>query len=108
MGEPALRDTLAQIIYDAGRLHALSIQERLEIADAILASEEWQAREAVLSAYERCEGNRGAFSCAELHDNRCPKSRATSPEQWTGTWRCDCGREALDAALDRLEKSRAA
>ncbi len=40
-----LRDRLAEIIYEAERLPALPLSVRLEIADALLASEEWQARE---------------------------------------------------------------
>mgnify|MGYP001610027551 FL=1 len=58
----------------------------------------------IKKAFDRCESNRGAFSCHELHDLRCPKSRADSPEKWKGEWKCECGRERLDAALARLEE----
>jgi len=102
MSDPAPCDRLAEILYKAGRLRVLPLSVRLEIAAAILVSEEWSAREAVLSAYERCTENRGAFACAEEHDLRCPKSRAASPEKWRDVWRCECGREELDTALSRL------
>ena len=57
-------------------------------------------REAVLSellkrlhdAIDDCDGNRGAFSCCEQHDCRCPKAR--------GIGACACGREELDAAME--------
>lgn len=58
----------------------------------------------IKKAFDRCDSNRGAFSCHEPHDLRCPKSRADSPEKWKGEWRCECGRERLDAALARLEE----
>ncbi len=43
MPDPALRDRLAEIIYDAEPW--LSLPRRQKIADVLLASEEWQARE---------------------------------------------------------------
>lgn len=58
----------------------------------------------IKKAFDRCESNRGAFSCHELHDLRCPKSRADSPDKWKGEWKCECGREHLDNALARLEE----
>ena len=67
-----------------------------------LAAHQAVVRE-LAEAFDRCESNRGAFSCHELHDLRCPKSRADSPEKWKGEWKCECGRERLDAALSRLE-----
>ena len=54
---------------------------------------------ALALAIEKCLGGRGAFSCCEQHDVRCPKSRAASPEDWKGEWVCVCGAEELDAAL---------
>lgn len=54
---------------------------------------------ALVKALDRCESSRGAFSCHEPHDLRCPKSRAESPEKWRGEWKCECGREQLDEAL---------
>ncbi len=56
---------------------------------------------ALVGAYDVCDGNRGAFSCCEPHDLRCPKSRAASPTEWKGEWVCECGRAELDAALER-------
>jgi len=103
---PTLRDRLIKIIVgaiiDGGPLG----DHPPNIADALLASEEWLAREAVIAAYLRCEESRGVFSCAYPHDNRCPKARADSPAQWKGKWHCECGREELDAALARLAATR--
>jgi len=65
---------------------------------AALAAHQAVVRE-LGKALDRCDGNRGAFSCHEPHDLRCPKSRADTPEEWHGEWRCDCGRDALNAAL---------
>lgn len=53
-------------------------------------------------ALDTCEGNRGAFSCHEPHDLRCPKARAATAADWRGEWVCVCGRDALDAALAAL------
>lgn len=63
------------------------------------------AVERLVKAVERCESNRGCFSCVEPHDNRCPKSRADSPEKWRGEWVCECGREELDAALAAVQRA---
>jgi len=99
MPDPALRDRLAKIVENEIALRGVNTYQ---IADALLASEEWSAREAVIEAYLRCEESRGVFSCVYPHDNRCPKARADTPAQWPGEWRCECGREELDAALARL------
>jgi hypothetical protein len=53
----------------------------------------------LIEAFDACDGNRGRFSCVAAHDCRCPKARAASPDQWKGDWQCECGAEALDAAL---------
>ena len=66
--------------------------------DVTLAAHRAVIRE-LAEAYDRCDSNRGAFSCVEPHDLRCPKSRADSPQKWKGKWQCECGRERLDAAL---------
>ena len=58
-----------------------------------------RAAERLEAAVDRCLGGRGAFSCAEQHDSRCPKSRAESPDQWRGEWACECGSEELDTAI---------
>ena len=114
MPDPTLRDRLAKIAYEAERglgvfygvlWEAANDSDRrraYRIIDALLASEEWSAREAVIEAYRRCEESRGVFSCVYPHDNRCPKARADTPAQGPGEWRCECGREELDAALARL------
>ena len=47
----------------------------------------------MVDAYDRCDSNRGAFSCCEQHDCRCMKAR--NPDK-----PCECGRDALDAAYD--------
>jgi hypothetical protein len=57
---------------------------------------------AVAQAYDVCDGPRGAFSCHDAHDLRCPKGRAASAAEWRGDWVCKCGREDLDAALGRV------
>jgi hypothetical protein len=54
----------------------------------------------LIEAFDACDGNRGRFSCVDAHDCRCPKARAASPDQWRGEWRCECGAEALDAAIN--------
>lgn len=63
-----------------------------------------EAAQMLLDALDTCESNRGKFSCVEAHDLRCPKSRAPSAEQWRGEWICECGSEALDAAVATLQK----
>lgn len=60
----------------------------------------------VLDAYDVCDNNRGAFSCHDEHDLRCPKSRADAPEKWKGDWVCECGREELDAAVEAARNLR--
>ena len=57
----------------------------------------------VVIAYQDCDGHRGAFSCTEPHDLRCPKARAATAAGWKGEWTCQCGREELDAALAEAE-----
>ena len=43
--------------------------------------------------WQRCESNRGCYSCCEAHDQRCFKLHR-------GGGRCNCGRDDLD----RLER----
>jgi hypothetical protein len=66
------------------------------------------AFERFLTAYDRCEQSRGAFSCVEDHDCRCPKSRSPDGTKWIeskgGKWGCRCGRDELDAAYAALDK----
>ena len=51
MPDPALRDRLAKILDDAWpHLDGPSWKDWRVLADALLASEEWQAREAVVEA----------------------------------------------------------
>jgi hypothetical protein len=54
----------------------------------------------LVEAIDRAESTRGVFSTADYHDYRCPKARATSAEEWPGEWRCACGREELEAAIE--------
>jgi len=49
---------------------------------------------AVLSALDRCDSNRGRFSCAPAHDCRCEKDRKISDT-------CTCGADELADALSR-------
>jgi len=76
-----------------------------ELRDIAVLVEAVKALRAVLrevtTAYDVCDSNRGAFSCHDAHDLRCPKDRAASAAEWTGEWVCECGREDLDAALGR-------
>lgn len=58
----------------------------------------------LVDAFNRCDGNRGAFSCVEPHDSRCPISRASNKDEWNGEWVCLCGREQLDEALVNAEQ----
>jgi len=62
------------------------------------------------AAYQACDQNRGVFSCVESHDGRCPKSRDPEGTRWKGgkkrPWRCECGREDLDAAEMEVERIR--
>ena len=53
----------------------------------------------LVAALDACEATRGRFSCSYPHDNRCPKARADRPEDWRGTWQCECGAEELEAAV---------
>lgn len=57
------------------------------------------AADRMAEALDRCESNRGRFSCVDQHDLRCPKSRADSPDKWKGEWRCECGGDALDESV---------
>jgi len=73
--------------------HAVSDVDRATLCDLV------EAGEKIIAAYDVCDSNRGAFSCTEWHDTRCPKSRADSAEKWKGKWICECGREQFDVAL---------
>lgn len=53
------------------------------------------ALRALVESYDSCDSHRGAFSCVAAHDVRCLKARG-KPEA-----ECGCGRDELDAALDR-------
>ena len=58
-----------------------------------------KALTSLLDALDTCESNRGRFSCTDVHDARCPKSRSPhGAEGWRGVWACECGSEALDMA----------
>lgn len=52
-----------------------------------------EALEGLLNAWDRAEGGRGCYSCAELHDCRCEFDRKISTV-------CTCGRVELDAAAE--------
>jgi hypothetical protein len=71
-------------------------REMLATWDTLVAERDRLRR--FYDAYQLCDGHRGAFSCIEAHDCRCPKARTASPDQWRGVWECVCGREELDAA----------
>lgn len=53
---------------------------------------ELTAARRVIRALERCESNRGRFSCCERHDGRCPALYANPMP-------CQCGADELEAAL---------
>lgn len=53
------------------------------------------ALRALVESYDSCDSHRGAFSCVAAHDVRCLKARG-KPEA-----ECGCGRDELDAALER-------
>lgn len=89
------RERLTQSLYEAQN-PMLPNGETTTVGEMYV---QWQKAEAVVRALDRCEDTRGAFSCHEPHDARCPKSRADSPEKWKGEWICKCGREELDRAL---------
>ena len=65
------------------RAYDSDLGKRIEILSQNLAAHQAVLRE-LAEAFDRCESNRGAFSCHEPHDIRCPKSRADSPEKWLG------------------------
>jgi hypothetical protein len=48
---------------------------------------------ALLAAWDRAEGGRGCYSCAEAHDCRCDLDRKISEV-------CTCGRAELETAAD--------
>lgn len=59
-------------------------------------------------AYDRCDSHRGAFSCVEPHDGRCPKFRMPAPPLEAivaNAPACECGRDELDAADAALSRS---
>jgi hypothetical protein len=60
----------------------------------------------LLEAMDQCLGHRGWLSCVEEHDPRCPKGRASRPEDWRGKgdWQCLCGYERLLAAREDAQK----
>ena len=96
MTHPALRDRLAEIIKRASLLYppGSDMDEGCRgVAAVILASEEWEAREAVVEAARRvahstdCDSARQYYSVG--HDGPEPGS-------------CNCYREDIDVALARL------
>lgn len=84
----------------------LRAQLQVESGFALVAKERIATLEAALNrlhnAVDDCEGHRGAHSCCEQHDCRCPKARDVSGFKWKDklTWKCACGREELDAAME--------
>lgn len=51
----------------------------------------------VVRAYDRCDSNRGRFSCTEMHDGRCNIARKIEGP-------CVCGSDELEAALEAARK----
>ena len=49
----------------------------------------------VVAAFDRCDSNRGRFSCTPAHDGRCEKERGLSGS-------CTCGSDELEAAMAAL------
>jgi hypothetical protein len=68
--------------------------ERLEARVAALTA----ALRRVVAAMDRCESNRGRFSCVDAHDARCSYAMA-------GGASCACGSDELN---DSVESARAA
>ena len=89
---------IAHLHAEVERLREERDNKEVQSVPSIVAAHQAVMRE-LAEAYDRRDSNRGAFSCVEPHDLRCPKSRADSPEKWKGKWQCECGRERLDAAL---------
>lgn len=88
----------------------LAVREELRLANIDAANNEADANElraenaklraalqGLSDALDRCESNRGAFSCAEVHDLRCPLAR--------GYGDCACGRKELDAACQAAREA---
>jgi len=49
----------------------------------------------MLEALDRCESNRGRFSCIDDHDARC-RTKWLAPES------CNCGADELNACIDAM------
>ena len=52
-------------------------------------------------AWNRCESNRGCYSCCEPHDCRCEKDRGISKT-------CTCGRDELEAIETKIDEQEGA
>jgi len=52
-------------------------------------------------AWNRCESNRGCYSCCESHDCRCEKERGISKV-------CTCGRDELEAIETKIDEQEGA
>ena len=52
-------------------------------------------------AWNRCESNRGCYSCCEPHDCRCEKERGISKV-------CTCGRDELEAIETKIDEQEGA
>lgn len=53
----------------------------------------------LVEAYDACDSNRGAFSCTDEHDIRCPLGRVHPNYRGRSKKVCECGRTDLDNAL---------
>ena len=91
---------IASLTDDVDRLTGYSerlngLRERLEDRNAALTAERdalETATRKVVEAIDRCQSNRGQFSCAPNHDSRCEKDRRISTK-------CTCGSDELQYAL---------
>jgi len=66
--------------------------ESATIADIVRMAEELVLLQEFYRVWQRCESNRGCYSCCEAHDCRCQK--AFHPDSPLAV--CVCGRDDLD------------
>ena len=95
----AVGEGLPKVISYAQFIHTLERSAGIG-ADSSTAVERDALRK-FSDAYDRCDSNRGAFSCCEQHDCRCMKARHPDKP-------CECGRDEMDAAYEEARRLRAA
>ena len=89
----ALREQIAALTAERDRLTRITSNLELKVAELSVERDALQAAtRKVVDALDRCESNRGRFSCTPWHDGRCELDRQIGGE-------CTCGSTELQSAL---------